>query len=148
MVDSTKFPGLPPHTPPASVVLVPGGLPRGTLAIVQVRPGGIERTYIILSRQHVTDRLMMRAHVQPTVYAYRHPDDKGSVEFWLFADGTLETRSVARGIEIGSHVPSAENVTGDEHLANGLLKNVAGIQPSDFPGFGRARVIEWAKAVE
>lgn len=148
VADSTRFPGFPPDTPPASAVLVPGDLPRGALAIVQVRPQGIERTYVILSERHVTDRLMMRAHLQPTVYAYRHPEDTGSVEFWLFPDGTVEIRSAERGVEIGSHVPVAESVRGDEHLSKGLFKNVAAIKPADFPGFGLARVIEWAKVSE
>lgn len=111
---------------------------------MQVRPRGLERAFIILPERHVTDRLLMRAHLQVTVYQYRHPEDEGNVELWLFPDGQRETRSAARGITIGSHVPTLENVRGDEHLTKRLFELIAAVAPSSFPEFGRVRVIEWA----
>jgi hypothetical protein len=139
------FPG---DSNPVSIVLVPGELPRGALAIVQVRPRNLERTFIILSEQHLTDVIIRRARLATLVYGVRHPEDKGPVEFALLPDGQLETRSPSRGLEIGTHIPTAEATSGKNQFVIDLLEHIATVAPSDYPGFGRARVVEYIKKRE
>lgn len=131
-----------PDYMPLSFVMIPGRLPAGALAIVQVRPRGLERTFIILSETRVSDALVMRASAVATVYRARHPNDKSNIEFWLFPGGHLETRS-ATGTEIGSHIPVAQSVSGEELHSKALLDGIAGTAPTDYPGFGPAHVIVW-----
>lgn len=131
-----------PDYMPLSYVMVPGELPEGALAIVQLRPRGLERTFIILSETHVSDALAMRASAVATVYRMRHPNDKSNVEFWLFPGGRLETRS-AGGVEVGSHIPVAQSVSGDESISKALFDAIARTAQADYPGFGPARVIVW-----
>lgn len=130
---------------PVSIVLVPGELPRGALAIVQVRPRNLERTFIILTEKHLSDVILRRAHLATVVYAYRHPEDSGHVEFTLLPDGQLETRSASLGVEMGTHIPTSERDSGKNQVVHDLLTHAATIAPSDYPGFGRARVVEFMK---
>jgi hypothetical protein len=140
--DSRLFPG---DSNPVSIVLVPGELPRGALAIVQVRPRNLERTFIILSEKHLSDVIIRRARVATLVYAVRHPEDQGSVDFTLLPDGQLETRSASRGLEMGTHIPTAERTSGKNQVVTDLLTHAATVAPSDYPGFGLARVVEYIK---
>jgi hypothetical protein len=126
---------------PLSFVLLSSELPRGALAIVQVRPRRLEQTFIILSEQNLSDVIIRRARLAALVYAVRHPDDKGTVEFTLLPDGQLETRSASRGAELGSHIPTAERTSGKNQVVADLLKHASTVVPSDYPGFGRARVV-------
>lgn len=125
-----------------------GELPRSALAIVQVRPRNLARTFIIVSENHLSDVIIRRAHLATLVYAIRHPEDKGPVEFTLFTDGQLETRSASRGVEMGTHIPTAEGSSGKNQVVADLLAHVATVEPSDYPGFGRARVVEYIRKRE
>jgi hypothetical protein len=140
--DSDLFRG---DSNPVSIVLVPGELPGEALAIVQVRPRHLERTFIILSEKHLSDVIIRRARVATLVYSVRHPEDQGFVEFALLPDGQLETRSASRGVEMGTHIPTAERTSGKNQLVIDLLGYAAAAAPSDYPGFGRVRVVEYIK---
>jgi hypothetical protein len=133
---------------PISIVLVPGPLPRGALAVVEVRPRNLQRIFIVLSETNVNDGLLMRAFGVTRSYARRHPEDKSHVDFTLLPDGSLETASDARGAEIGSHLPVAQHTSGKEEMTKELFVRATNVVPSNFPGFGSARVVDWSLAPE
>jgi len=143
VTNSKKLAAFPPDGLPVSFVVISGELPRGALAVVQIRPRGLEQAFIVFSEFHITDRLIMRAHGSITRYRIQHPEDTGTVEFWLLPDGRLETHSASRGQEVGTHVPLAETVSGDEHMTQELRERISNARPTEFPGFGTARVVPW-----
>lgn len=129
-------------TIPQSIVVVPGELPNGEIAHVQVRPRGLQHTFVVLSALHLDDLIFMRAGNAVRVYEYRHPEDAGHIEFSLFPDGRLEVNSDSRGREVGTHVPTAEHTDGNP-VTTELRARAATVPDSDFPGYGRARVVEY-----
>lgn len=131
---------------PLSIVLTTRPLPKGAIAAVEIRPRGLQRTFIIVFEGRVKDALIMRAHGRALAYSHRHPEDTGHVQLMLYPDGRLETQSDSRGLEVGSHVPLAGRVSNTDDFTKELLEHASTIAQTDFPGFGPARVVDWIAA--
>lgn len=129
---------------PQAIVVVPGELPNGEIAHVQLKPRGLDQSFIILSALHLDLKTFMRTRTMLRAYSLRHSEDTGHVEFSLFPDGRLETRSDARGFEVGTYVPTREQYSGDDTFAADLQTHLALVADSDFPGFGRARIVDFS----